>query len=52
MPNCHLTGLAARAAHADAFSLGAQFSIQGHHGAVKLRHQALIEVKPNCRMRV
>jgi len=52
MPICHLAGPAGRAAHADAFSIDAQFDIRGYYGAAKLRHQALIEVKPNCRIQV
>ena len=52
MPICHVAGPAGRAADVVEFSIGEQFDIRGHHGAMKLERQALIEVKPNCRMRV
>jgi len=52
MPICHLAGPAGRAADAVGFSIGEQYDIRGHHRATKLERQTLIEVKPNCRMRV
>ena len=52
MPICNLAEPAGHAAHADAFSIDAQFEIRGYYGAAKLRHQALIEVKPNRRIQV
>jgi len=52
MPNCHLAGPFDRAAHIVEFSIGEQFDIRDQHRAAKLQRQALIEVKPLCRMRV
>ena len=52
MPIGHVAGPAGRAVDAVAFSIGEQYDIRGHHRATKLERQALIEVKPNGRMRV
>jgi len=52
MPIRHLAGPAGRAAHADAFSIEAQFDIRGYYRAAKLRHRALTDVKPNRSIQV